>query len=71
MLTTVANAGMLAQMVPGGLVSVAIVFFVIAIVAYMLGARGLAGMSAEIGRTLLFVFLILAILVFVVSLLRR
>ena len=45
-----------------GLVSLAIVFFVIAIIAYAVGARGMAGMSAEIGRTLLFVFLVLAIL---------
>lgn len=45
-----------------GLLTVAIIFFVIALVAYVLGARGVAGMSAGIGRTLLFVFLILAII---------
>jgi len=39
----------------------ALVFFVIALVAYLLGARGVAGMSAGVGRTLLFVFLVLAI----------
>jgi uncharacterized membrane protein YtjA (UPF0391 family) len=43
------------------MVSLAIVFFVIAIVAYMLGARGVGGMSASIGTTLLFVFLVLAV----------
>jgi uncharacterized membrane protein YtjA (UPF0391 family) len=48
-----------------GLVSLAIIFFVIAIIAYAVGARGMAGMSAEIGRTLLFVFLVLAILSFI------
>jgi uncharacterized membrane protein YtjA (UPF0391 family) len=45
-----------------GLVSLAVIFFVIAIVAYAVGARGMAGLSAEIGRTLLFVFLVLAII---------
>jgi uncharacterized membrane protein YtjA (UPF0391 family) len=46
------------------LISIAVVFFVIAIVAYAVGAKGLAGMSVEIGRTLLFVFLVLAIILF-------
>jgi uncharacterized membrane protein YtjA (UPF0391 family) len=41
------------------LVSMAVTFFIIAIVAYLLGARGVAGMSAEVGRTLLWVFLVL------------
>jgi uncharacterized membrane protein YtjA (UPF0391 family) len=40
----------------------AIVFFIIAMVAWALGAGGVAGMSAGIGRTLLFVFLVLAII---------
>jgi uncharacterized membrane protein YtjA (UPF0391 family) len=46
------------------LLTLAIVFFVIAIVAYLFGARGMAGMSAGIGRTLLIVFLVLAVLMF-------
>jgi uncharacterized membrane protein YtjA (UPF0391 family) len=41
---------------------IALVFLVIALVAYVLGARGVAGMSAGIGRTLLFVFLVLAVI---------
>ena len=40
----------------------AIIFFIIAIVAWALGAGGVAGMSAGVGRALLFVFLILAII---------
>jgi uncharacterized membrane protein YtjA (UPF0391 family) len=59
---TIFATGILAQAFPTGLVSVAILFFIIAILAYALGARGVAGMSAGIGRTLLFVFLILAII---------
>ena len=74
MLTTLASTGLLAQTVaglPGGLVSIAIVFFIIAIVAYVLGAQGVAGMSAGIGRTLLFVFLVLAVIMLIVGLVNR
>ena len=69
MLTTLATAGLLAQL-PGGLIGIAIIFFIIALVAYVLGARGVAGMSAGIGRTLLFVFLVLAVIMVVVSLVQ-
>lgn len=58
-------------MIPSGLLTLAIVFFVIAILAYVLGARGVAGMSAGIGRTLLFVFLVLAVLFVIVGLVNR
>ncbi len=50
------------------MLSLAIIFFVIALVAYMFGARGMAGMSAGIGQTLLFIFLILAVLSIVAGL---
>ena len=46
------------------------IFFIIAILAYVLGARGVAGMSAGIGRTLLFVFLVLAVILVIVGLVR-
>ena len=39
--------------------------------AYVLGARGVAGMSAGIGRTLLFVFLVLAVIMVIVGLVNR
>jgi uncharacterized membrane protein YtjA (UPF0391 family) len=68
MLTTLAATALLAQGIPGGLIGIAIIFFIIALVAYVLGARGVAGMSAGIGRTLLFVFLVLAVIMVVVSL---
>lgn len=71
MLTTLAftHLPMLAQQGGlGTLVWLAIVFFIIAIVAYVLGAQGVAGMSAGIGRTLLFVFLILAIIFIILGL---
>ena len=68
---TALTAGVLAQMMPSGLLSVAIIFFIIAILAYVLGARGVAGMSAGIGRTLLFVFLVLAIIFVIIGLVNR
>lgn len=73
MLTTLASLStMLAQTDAGGglgmLLWVGIVFFIIAILAYVMGARGVAGMSAGIGRTLLFVFLVLAVILVIVSL---
>ena len=70
MLTTLASAGLLAQALPGGLIGLAVVFFIIAILAYVLGARGVAGMSAGIGRTLLFVFLVLAVILVIFGLVR-
>lgn len=46
----------------------AIVFFVIGLVAMLLGAGGVGGLSVEIGRTLLVVFLVLAVISFIASL---
>jgi len=46
----------------GTLLWLGIVFLIIAVLAYALGARGVAGMSAGVGRTLLFVFLVLAVI---------
>lgn len=40
-------------------------FFVLALVAILLGAGNIAGISMEIGRMLLVVFLILAVISFV------
>ena len=72
MLTTLATTGLLAQVaLPGGLIGIAIVFFIIAIIAYVLGAQGVAGMSAGIGRTLLFVFLVLAVIMLIFGLVNR
>jgi uncharacterized membrane protein YtjA (UPF0391 family) len=45
----------------------AIGFFVLALLAILLGANGVAGVSMEIGRMLLFVFLVLALISFVFS----
>ena len=50
------------------MIRAAISFFVLALLAYILGANGIAGLSIEIGKVLLFVFLVLAVLSFVASL---
>ena len=47
----------------------AITFFILALVAILFGATGFAGVSMDIGKTLLEVFLVLAVISFVVSLL--
>ena len=52
------------------MLNAAIAFFIIAIIAFVLGATGVAGMSMEIGRLLLIVFLVLAVVSFVINLLR-
>jgi uncharacterized membrane protein YtjA (UPF0391 family) len=48
-----------------------LVFFVIALIAALLGFGGIAAGAVEIAKILFFIFAILAIASFVVSLLRR
>ena len=45
----------------------AIAFFVLGLVAILLGANGVGGLSLDIGKTLLFVFLILAVISYIAS----
>jgi uncharacterized membrane protein YtjA (UPF0391 family) len=45
-----------------------IAFFLLAIIAYVFGAYEVAGLSADIGKLLLWVFLIIAVISFVASL---
>ena len=58
---------MLAVVTLGTLFWVGIVFFIIAMVAWALGAGGIAGMSAGIGRLLLIIFLILAVILIILN----
>lgn len=46
----------------------AITFFIIALLAMFFGMNNIAGISVELGKILLFVFLALAVLSFVISL---
>lgn len=50
------------------MIQAAIAFFVLALLAMVFGASGIAGVSMEIGKTLLWVFLVLAVITFVVGL---
>ena len=45
----------------------AIIFFVLAIVSMFLGMNGIAGLSIEIGKILLGVFLVMAIVTFLIG----
>ena len=44
------------------MIRAAVAFFVLALIAYILGATGFAGVSMEIGRLLLMVFIVLAVI---------
>jgi uncharacterized membrane protein YtjA (UPF0391 family) len=46
------------------LIGLAIVFLILALIAYVLGARGIAGFSMEIAKWLVIIFIILAIISF-------
>jgi len=59
-LAVLGSTAVLAQV--SNLIWLGVVFFIIALVAYALGARGVAGMSAGIGRTLLIVGVVLALI---------
>jgi uncharacterized membrane protein YtjA (UPF0391 family) len=47
------------------LIELAVLFLVLALVAYILGARGIAGFSMEIAKWLVIIFVIVAIVAFV------
>jgi uncharacterized membrane protein YtjA (UPF0391 family) len=46
------------------LIGLAVIFLVLALVAFILGARGIAGFSMEIAKWLVIIFVILAIITF-------
>ncbi|MHB8102930.1 MAG: DUF1328 family protein [Methanosarcina sp.] len=46
------------------MIGLAVALLVLALIAYILGARGIAGFSMEIARWLIIIFVILAILSF-------
>lgn len=69
--TAVPGAGLLAQggaLTPlqggGGLIELAILFLVLALVAAVFGARGIAGLSMSIAKWLVIVFVVLAVVTF-------
>jgi uncharacterized membrane protein YtjA (UPF0391 family) len=52
------------------LLGLAVVFLVFALLAYVVGARGIAGFSMEIARFLVWIFVILFVVTMVVSVVR-
>ncbi len=50
------------------MIRAAIVFFILALMAYFLGAYEVAGFSADLGKILLLVFLAFAVISFLTSL---
>lgn len=48
----------------GGLIELAIVFVILAIIAAIFGARGIAGMTMGIAKWLIIIFLVLAIITY-------
>lgn len=46
----------------GGFIELAVLFLILAIVAAVLGARGIAGLSMQIAKWLVIIFVILAII---------
>lgn len=58
-----------AQAVPlqggGQFIELAVLFLILAIVAWVLGARGIAGLSMDIAKWLIIIFVVLAIITFI------
>lgn len=49
----------------GGFVELAVLFLILALVAAVLGARGVAGLSMDIAKWLVIIFVILAIVTYI------
>ncbi|MFQ3293970.1 MAG: uncharacterized membrane protein YtjA (UPF0391 family) [Halobacteriales archaeon] len=61
---TIASIGIPLVQFGGGIIELAILFLILAVVAVVLGARGIAGLSMEIAKWLIIIFVILAIVSF-------
>jgi uncharacterized membrane protein YtjA (UPF0391 family) len=46
----------------GGFIELAVLFLILAVVAAVLGARGVAGLSMEIAKWLVVIFVVLAVI---------
>lgn len=49
----------------GGFIELAVFFLILAIVAAVLGAQGIAGLSMDIAKWLVIIFVVLAVITFV------
>lgn len=50
------------QLFSGEFLELAVLFFILAVVAAVVGARGIAGLSMEIAKWLIIIFVVLAII---------
>ena len=64
-------AGTFAGIAETTMLHYAVVFFVIALIAALFGFGGIAAGAAEIAKILFFVFLVIAAITFVMSLIRK
>ena len=66
---TARNAWTSAQVAPlqfgGGFIELTVLFLILAVVAGVFGARGVAGLSMEIAKWFVIIFIVLAIVSFV------
>lgn len=51
------------------LIFLAVIFLILALVFYILGAKGVAGFSMEIAKILVIIFIIIAVITFLFSVL--
>lgn len=63
--TVLHNAALVPLQFGGDLIGLAIAFLVLAVIAAVLGASGVAGFSMQIAKWLVIIFVILAIVTFV------
>jgi len=47
------------------LIELAVLFLILALVAYILGARGIAGFSRDIAKWLVIIFVVVAVVAFI------
>ena len=47
------------------LIELAVLFLILAVVAYILGARGIAGFSMDIAKWLVIIFVVVAVVAFI------
>jgi uncharacterized membrane protein YtjA (UPF0391 family) len=48
-----------------GLIGLAVLFLILALVFYIVGARGIAGLSMDIAKWLVIIFVIIAVVTFI------
>jgi uncharacterized membrane protein YtjA (UPF0391 family) len=63
--TVLDNAALVPLQFGGDLIGLAIAFLVLAVIAAVLGAGGVAGLSMDIAKWLVIIFVILAVVTFI------